>query len=259
MSRTEFDAAYARAYDALYREKDYEAECDLLEEVFREHAAERVESILDLGCGTGNHALPLAERGYEVVGVDRSPGMLAAARAKAEDAGAGVRFVEADLRRVELGATFDAVLLMFAVLGYQLDNDDVLAALGTARRHARPGGLLVFDIWYGPAVLRQRPGERVKVSELEDGQLIRSTSGRLDVDRHLCVVSYRLWQIRAERLVEETAERHRVRYFFPQELRLFLDASGFELLRLTAFPSATEPCGESTWNALAVARATGAE
>ncbi len=258
MSRGEFDAAYSQAYDTLYREKDYAAECDLLERIFREHGGDRVASVLDLGCGTGNHSLPLAGRGYDVVGVDRSPGMLEQARAKAEDLPDGTQapsFVESDLRDLELDGAFDAVLLMFAVLGYQLGNADVLAALRTARRHARPGGLLVFDVWYGPAVLTLRPGERVKVSDADDGKLIRATSGRLDVDRHRCEVSYTLWQISDQRLVDETSERHGMRYFFPQELRLFLDLSGFELLRLTAFPSVTEPCDETTWNALAVARA----
>ncbi len=255
---SEFDSAYSRAYDALYREKDYAAECDLLERIFREQAEGGVASVLDLGCGTGNHSLPLAARGYDVVGVDRSPGMLEQARAKAGGLTGGPaapRFVDSDLRDLELDTTFDAVLLMFAVLGYQLGNDDVLAALRTARRHTRPGGLLVFDVWYGPAVLSQRPGERVKVNDTSGGKLIRATSGRLDVDRHLCEVSYTLWQISDQRLVEESTERHGMRYFFPQELRLFLDLSGFERLRLTAFPSTTEPCDDTTWNALAVARA----
>ena len=258
MSRREFDTAYSRAYDALYREKDYAAECDLLEKIFREQADGRITSILDLGCGTGNHSLPLADRGYDVLGVDRSPCMLEQAQAKAEaraDGSKTPRFVRSDLRELELDATFDAVLFMFAVLGYQLDNADVLTALRTARRHVRLGGLLIFDVWYGPAVLSLRPGERVKVNDTADGQLIRATSGRLDVDRHLCEVSYTLWQISAQRLVEETTERHGMRYFFPQELRLFLDLSGFELLRLTAFPSTTEPCDDTTWNALVVARA----
>jgi hypothetical protein len=51
--------------------------------------------------------------------------------------------------------------MMFAVLGYQGENDDVLAALKTAHRHARPGGLFLFDVWYGPAVLHERPSQRV--------------------------------------------------------------------------------------------------
>ena len=53
--------------------------------------------------------------------------------------------------------------MMFAVLGYQHTNADVLDALATARAHLDVGGLFAFDVWYGPAVLSERPSERVKV------------------------------------------------------------------------------------------------
>src|SRR5260370_41240685 len=77
MSGVVFGADYANAYDVLYQDKDYASECDLIERVFAEYAAgRRVKGVLDLGCGTGGHAVPLAERGYEVVGVDRSAEML---------------------------------------------------------------------------------------------------------------------------------------------------------------------------------------
>jgi len=77
-----FGQVYADQYDLLYSDKNYEAECDLIEEVFRRYAKSSVETILDLGCGTGGHAFPLARRGYRVTGVDRSAEMLAHAREK---------------------------------------------------------------------------------------------------------------------------------------------------------------------------------
>ena len=77
-----FGPAYARAYDALYEGKDYESECDLLLDVLREADGRDVHRILDLGCGTGSHALVLAERGLDVVGVDRSADMTEIARRK---------------------------------------------------------------------------------------------------------------------------------------------------------------------------------
>lgn len=79
-----FSTDYAAVYDALYADKNYSSECDLLERVFREHAARPVRGILDLGCGTGGHALMLAQRGYEVVGVDGSTAMIARAAAKSD-------------------------------------------------------------------------------------------------------------------------------------------------------------------------------
>ena len=244
-----FGAGYADAYDALYEEKDYEGECDLLERIFGEYADGPVRTILDLGCGTGNHALPLARRGYEVVGVDRSEAMLEQARTKADGA---VPFEVGDIRDIRLGREFDAVLVLFAVLGYQLGNDDVLAALATARTHLRPGGLLVFDVWYGPAVLHERPVPRLRTIQQGDVRLLRASDGRLDIGRHRCTVDFRIWKLEGDRVVAETEERHEMRYFFPLELELFLTTSGLSLLRLGAFPDFDREPDETSWNVLAV-------
>lgn len=256
MSHSIFDQAYADHYDLLYNDKDYEAECDLLEEVFKKHD-HQVKTILDIGCGTGNHSIPLAKRGYQVTGVDLSENMLVHAREKANLSGAPVSlaFMQGDARKVEVKKRFDAVLMMFAVLGYQLTNEDVLAALNTVRKHLNPGGLFIFDVWYGPAVLAVRPSERIKVIPIPDGKVIRAASGSLDTARHLSEVKYRLWRVAGDQMVSETEEVHQMRYFFPQELALFLFSSGLALQKISAFPSLEQLVDERTWNVLGVANA----
>lgn len=252
-----FGSNYAGCYDALYAEKDYEAECDLIERVLRTYGEGKIASILDLGCGTGNHALPLARRGFEAIGVDRSEFMVEQARSKAASSGptSHADFYEADIRSVDVGRRFDAALMMFAVLGYQLANEDVIAALRAARRHLDPGGLFLFDVWYGPAVLFQRPSERVKIVPTATGKILRVSSGALDTDRHACTVRYHVWTFAADRLLSETEEEHTVRYFFPLELNLFLETAGFTPVRLGAFPEFDRDPDEHTWNVLCVARA----
>jgi SAM-dependent methyltransferase len=249
-----FGSLYSSAYDDLYRDKDYEAECDLLEHLFQRYGHGAIERIIDLGCGTGNHALPLARRGYDVTGVDCSEHMLLKARHKLAH-GEKAAFEQGDLRAVRLERQFDSALMMFAVLGYQTHNQDVVSALKTARAHVRPGGLLVFDVWYGPAVLHLRPSERVKVVPTPEGQLLRATSGELETLKHLCVVHYRVWLLDKGRVFSEAEEHHRMRYFFPLELDLFLQTAGFNLLRLGVFPQFERDPDETSWNVLGVARA----
>ena len=145
--------------------------------------------------------------------------------------------------------------MMFAVLGYQLENKDVLAALKTARQHVRLGALFIYDVWYGPAVLHQRPSERSRVIPTADGKILRIASGQLDVSRHLCSVHYNLWQMSGKRIVSETEETHVMRYFFPLELHLLLECAGFSSLRLGAFPEFDRDPDETTWNILGVGRA----
>lgn len=250
-----FDRTYAAAYDTLYQEKDYDAECDLIEKIFLEHSQKPVRTVLDLGCGTGGHSLRLSSRGFDVVGIDVSPHMLGEAKNKAVGGKGRLAYYLADIRDVHLDRAFDAALMMFAVLGYQRENQDVHRALSSARRHLRPGGLLIADIWYGPAVLAERPSERVRVIPSPRGRVIRHSSGELDSSRHLCHVHFHLWHLEGDRLAAETEEDHAMRYFFPREIPLFLEAAGFSLVRLGAFPDFARDPDESTWNALFVARA----
>jgi SAM-dependent methyltransferase len=207
--------------------------------------------VLDIGCGTGAHALILAERGYSVTGVDLSASMLRVARRKADAAGAEIEFVEGDARSFDVGQTFDAATFFFAVLGYQQTNTSVRAALGTARRHLRDGGVLFADIWNGPGVIADPPGTRTRVIETEDGPVTRIVSSELDVRRQIARVHYRL-----EREGREPAEEtHVMRFFFPQELELFLELEGFELVSLSPADSLDGDAGREDWTALAIARA----
>lgn len=253
--RSVFGSSYAAAYDSLYRDKDYPAECDLVEQVLRTYGGGATRRILDIGCGTGGHSIPLAERGYQVEGVDRSEAMLGEARRKAQAAGVEARFALGDAATFRLEESFDAALMLFAVLGYLVENEQLLAALRNVRRHLRADGLFICDVWYGPAVLRERPSQRVKVSPLDGGQLLRVATGELDMLHHVCHVTYEVWRLKADRVASHTRETHTMRYFFPQELRLLLGLAGFELLRLGAFPEVERDPDESTWNVLAVARA----
>jgi SAM-dependent methyltransferase len=258
-----FADLYAGSYDSMYAAKDYLAECDVIERAFARFGDGQIHAIADFGCGTGSHAIPLARRGYGVVGVDRSEAMLALARTKADRAaiepdGRGtLSFRQGDLRDVELGLKFDAVLMMFAVLGYQQSNQDVTRALATMRRHLRPGGLLVCDIWYGPAVLHDRPRKRSRELPTVTGLIIRTASPEIDAERHVCTVDIALTVVERDRVVNEETERHEVRFFFPQEIAALLEVAGFELCRLGAFPDFEQPPQEDNWNAMIIARAEG--
>jgi SAM-dependent methyltransferase len=251
-----FGEAYATSYDLLYGDKDYAAECELIVRTIRKYGLQKTQAILDLGCGTGNHALVLAEHGYDVTGVDRSEDMLARARTKAEARGLDTaNFQSGDLCSLNLDGVFDAALMMFAVLGYQLENHNVLAALRSARAHLRPNGLLIFDVWYGPAVLHVGPSQRSKTLRTVEGVLVRHAAGTLDISHHLCTVTYQLRHMKDDVLVSVFEEIHKMRYFFPLELDLYLEFAGLRRVAIGAFPEFEREPDVNTWNVLVVARA----
>lgn len=252
-----FGSTYAGAYDAMYYDKDYQAEADLIHGLFQKYAQGPIKSVLDLGCGTGNHVFPLVERGYELAGVDLSEGMLTRARAKAAALTQGHKptFQLGDVRTVDVQRTFDGCIMMFAVLGYQLENADVLAALKTARKHLKPGGVFLFDVWYGPAVLAMRPAPKFRIIPAPNGRFLRYSLAELDAARQRSSVYFHLWQLEGDKVVSETEETHFMRYFFPLELAYFLETAGLSLLRLGAFPDFDRDPSEQTWNITGAARA----
>jgi SAM-dependent methyltransferase len=186
--------------------------------------------------------------------------MLARAQRKAAERLRGLKvpapkFVKGDMRTCDIGRTFDAVLIMFAGLGYQLENEDVLTTLRNVRRHLRPNGLFVSDLWYGPAVLSIRPSDQTKTFESSKGKLIRHASGTLDVLHHSAEIRFRLQRWSGTRPVVETTEIHRCRFFFPLELQLLLSLADFDVVRIGAFPDFARDPAEDTWNIMVVARA----
>ena len=252
-----FGQGYAGVYDALYQAKDYEGETDLIERILAAQGESGPRRILDLGCGTGNHALPLARRGHAVAGVDRSAAMLTLARNKAAALAAGVTppaFHEGDIRDVDLGQRFAAVLMMFAVLGYLHEQADVLAALKTVRRHLKEGGLFIFDVWNGTAVMAERPGERSVTVADGSARITRKTQARLDAPRHLCHVFFDVERVDGGKS-EKWTEEHVMRFYFPDELESTLRDNGFNLLQLRRFPDGEAAPDEKAWNVIGVARA----
>lgn len=248
---TIFSPLHASWYDRWHRTKDYPAEVDQLRKIFEREGP--VESIMDIGCGTGRHLELLAAAGHEVVGVDRSPVMVEQTRQRLAPFGSRAGVVESELRDLAVGREFDAVTMMFSVLGYQVTNDALREALGVVHRHLRPGGLFLFDILDGAVVLSQ--GVRGGVTVVADGdrQLLRATTGVLHLDDQIYELRMRLWALDGDRLVEHVEESHPLRFFLHRELELLLQVTGFHLI--DAAPLAGGQPGPSReWSRLIWAR-----
>jgi SAM-dependent methyltransferase len=252
-----FGPTYAAAYDLFYAEKDYEAECQVIERAFAEFSVVPIRRVLDLGCGTGGHAIPLAGRGYKIVAVDRSPEMLAAARDKAAKADVAISFLLDDVSASRPMALWDAALMMFNVLGYQSSPAKVTAALAAVRRALRPGGLFVFDFWRASAVNLEAPVQRWKIVEQGGARLLRLSSGQLDPSIETCSVKIHVLRLDEDRVIDETIEDHQIRYFRCEQLMKSLEGAGMELLRLGCFPEYWREPSPQQWSAFGIARALG--
>lgn len=99
-------------------------------------------TILDVACGTGNVSELLADRGYEVVGVDISPGMIEVARTK----GSRVEYHVSDMAELDLGRKFDLAISLFDSLNYVTDPNRLARAIKRVGEHLVVGGYFIFDV-----------------------------------------------------------------------------------------------------------------
>ena len=137
-----YDEEVALRYDAAVPVGP--GEVDFYLELARE-AADQGLPTLELACGSGRIAVPLAREGVRLVGLDNSPAMLARAREKSAGL-AGVEWVEGDMRSFDLGRLFGLVIIPVASLQPLLTTEDQMACLRCAHRHLAPGGRLAFEL-----------------------------------------------------------------------------------------------------------------
>ncbi len=240
---------YSRYYDLLYKEKDYLAETNYIDGLIKRFNP-GAKTILDLGCGTGRHAKLFAERGYRVHGVDFSKDMLDKAREN-ENKG-GLRFTEGDIRSIRLGEQFDVVTALFHVISYQITNEDIMDSFKTANEHLNDGGIFIFDCWYGPAVLTERPEVRVKRLEDETIQVTRIAEPDMHANENVVDVNYQVYIYdKINKKHEVIHETHNMRYLFKPEVFHMLKLCGFDNTILYKFLS-EEAAGFNSWNVLSV-------
>ena len=240
--------SYANYYDLLYQDKDYEEECDFIEEAFKKYSGIKVKSILELGSGTGGHAIPLAKRKYGMTGIDVSEGMLKIAKQKTAKLNLKIDLQLCDIRDFEFGRKFDAVICMFAVFNYITETGDIIKTLRNVKKHLNKGGLFIIDIWNGLAVMRILPSTRVKVIEKGKIKIIRAVEPELDAVNHICRNHYTMLILEKDKVIEEIKETHIIRYLFPQEIKHYLELTGFEVLKMCEFPKMDGPVNENIWN-----------
>lgn len=247
-----FDS-YSRYYDLLYNDKNYVSEAKFVADLLCRHGVMNGR-ILELGCGTGKHAEQLARMTFTVSGIDLSASMIATAnRSKSPEYRDRITFVQGDVRTARVVGEFNAVISLFHVASYQTTNQDVADMFSTAAAHLKPGGVFLFDCWFGPAALTDRPTVRVKRLQDELVDVLRVAEPVMYPNENVVEVTYTLYiTARASGQVERIEETHRMRYFFAPELEYFLAAAGFGRVMMVEWLTGRET-GFDTWSATIVA------
>jgi SAM-dependent methyltransferase len=167
----------ARIYDLLYVGagiKDYHAETAELDRLIKE-SCPTARTLLDVACGTGAHLAELS-RSYEVEGVDVSPAMLAVASRRLP----GIMLHSADMRTLDLGRSFDAVICLFSSIGYVTDPSEMRSTVARLAAHVAPGGVLILDGWIRPDEWRESFRPEPDIARDAETLVVRLAHSRRD-------------------------------------------------------------------------------
>jgi SAM-dependent methyltransferase len=136
----------AKVYDLIYKGKNYEEEASFLDSLIKTYRP-RAGSVLDLGCGTGEHGLHLAKHfQYAVTGIDINAEMIGIAQNKGQDA----TFIHGDMTDFSLGKKYDVIISMFSAIGWLKSLDHVARAFSCASDHLNQDGLIIVEPWLFP-------------------------------------------------------------------------------------------------------------
>jgi SAM-dependent methyltransferase len=213
---------------------DYEGVDDDIE-MYAHFAQVTGGKVLELGCGTGRVLVALGAKGYDVTGVDISAQMLEIAGGKLQPDFAGnTHVVLADMREYHQPLTYDLGFFALDTFRHLVEPDDQLRALRALYDNLKPGGLALVDLTNPETMaLDTMHGELILDWVVEDGETLGSLSKFVS-----CVVdpatqtqhlTFLFDEADADGIVKRTPFLFQMHYFYPREMELLLDRTGFEL------------------------------
>jgi SAM-dependent methyltransferase len=249
-----YAAPYAELYDLFYRDKPYAQEVEFLRWVLHEQGVAENGRLLELACGTGEHATRLAGLGYEVIATDASSAMVELARAKAAQRAPTPTFVQSDMRRPPGPSfPFDAAICLFDSIGYVQTDQAIAEVLDAVHSRLRSGGVFVFEFWHGPAMTKSFEPVRVRRFRRDGSTILRISETELEPERSLAHVSYDVYELGDDGAYRHFSERHSNRYFDVPEFEALGRAHGFApLAAYDGFRRAAAT--NETWHVLAAWR-----
>ena len=231
-SQSEIFNKFAKYYDQIYYDKNYEKECKFVISFLKKKGIKKGGNILDLGCGTGGHSIILRKKGFNVTGIDNSKIALEQAKKKFQKANLYGEFLKKDITNFNLNKKFDACVSMFSTFCYLTEAREFKKTIKNVNKHLKRGGQFIFDYWNGNAVINQKPSKKIKISKHGKRKIIRIATPNIDYLKQICTIEYHCKVIENNSIIDEFKEFHKIRYHFTSDLINYLSEGGFRVDRV---------------------------
>lgn len=221
--------SFAEIYDKLMKEDfNYNHIADFVENIFSEYNI-NAKLVCELACGTGNITIPLSERGYDMIAVDKSTEMLNIARAKTENAG-NILFLNQDITKIDLYGTADAFICLIDGINYIIQPNSLLKMFKRIKTcFLEPGGIFLFDI-SSEYKLKNTIGNNTFINN--GNEIFYTWENRYIEDKHLSDMYLNFFVKRKNGSYRRFAERHLQRAYSADEIIKLLRLAGFKKVDL---------------------------
>ena len=242
--------SFATYYDLLYQDKDYSFEAEYISKLLEKYAP-KAKNILNMGCGSGAHDFELAKKNYVIDGIDLSENMIARAEKKRMNSPLKnqLTFSTGDIRHFANEKKYDAVISLFHVFSYLTSNEDLLLAAQAANKALDEEGILIFDCWFGPTILTEKPSIKIKRIQEKEIEMTRIAEPSMDFNTNTVRVDYTIFAKENGVAQNPITESHLLRYWFTPELEFILKQAGFKMLDYFAWMTEQKP-DTNSWGAV---------
>lgn len=239
---------YVKYYDAFYSDKNYVEEANYIAKLIFKYATAPTQ-ILEMGCGTGKHALQLVNLGFAVEAIDLSEEMIRIAKNNLQVS--NLLFHHGDARSYKCKNNVDVIVSLFHVFSYMTSDHDIAQFFDNSYGNLKPGGLLIFDYWYSPAVHAIGPSQRVRKYEDDNSIIYRISDPKINTHQSRVDVKIEIVDVdKSTSTAKLVTENHPMRHFSLNEIAA-RSADKFEILENNEWLKLTN-ADEKSWGAVCI-------
>ena len=218
---------YSEYYDLLYSNKNYTNEVSYIKKLIDQNCSNS-KQMLELGSGTGNHAVYFSKLKYKIDGIDLSDRMVAISKDKNIP---NANFYVGNISNFQFKEKYDVCISLFHVISYITDINELVKVFNNIYSSLKPGGIFIFDCWNKPAVILDPPVIRKTSFENESLKIERTAFPKNDFSNSTSKIVFEINIYNKENNTKyNETETHKMRFFSEEEINFISKESKFEVL-----------------------------
>ncbi|MBP9889440.1 MAG: class I SAM-dependent methyltransferase [Leptospiraceae bacterium] len=208
--------------------RKFQEEVLFLDEIYKKH---KVHSVLDIGCGTGEHVVAMQELGYKITGTDSSKEMISHAQKRFPNC----HFEIGELQTYKKEKAFDGIYSIFGTMNYLITKEDLESSFSNIRKNLKPSGIIIMEIWNAIPIqlIQRKPLTTVghaKIGNLvikrNRGFKVKRREGAAQTEETLVEVNF-VYNLDKK----EIKDKHIMRVFTLEEISAILENQKLDILQ----------------------------